>query len=345
MSLSCTGLPAGVTCGYSPASVTPPANGSATSALTRLGRRLRPPPAPTRSRPSGVGGALARTANIDADGDRHGGGGDLVATFDAARQAPALHHGRPLVRLRRVAAARPRRPRARSPTSPTRSTTPARTAPRARSTPTSPTTASRSRPSTARNFAPGKTVTHRRPPSGPGRTPSARRGSTSTTRPTPAARPGRSSATLDAHRRPARRRSAATYTLPAGALQAVRAQFRYQGTRAACAAGAYNDRDDLVFAVDQRAGRRPCSSTTSRPASGWTTNPNGTDTAHHRAVGARRPRGDHVQRRQAARHHRQRRQRPRHGPPGRRLGRRQRRRRRHHHDPVSARSRCRPRAR
>ncbi len=41
----------------------------------------------------------------------------------------------------------------------------------------------------------------------------------------------------------------ATYTLPAGSLQAVRAQFRFQSTTAACSAGGYNDRDDLVFAV------------------------------------------------------------------------------------------------
>ncbi len=41
----------------------------------------------------------------------------------------------------------------------------------------------------------------------------------------------------------------ATYTLPAGSLQAVRAQFRYQGTASACTSGGYNDRDDLVFAV------------------------------------------------------------------------------------------------
>jgi hypothetical protein len=70
----------------------------------------------------------------------------------------------------------------------------------------------------------------------------------------------------------------ANYTLPAGALQAVRAQFRYQSTNASCSAGGYNDRDDLVFAV------------TSTPettvyfddfetATGWTTNPSGTDTA------------------------------------------------------------------
>jgi Zn-dependent metalloprotease len=70
-----------------------------------------------------------------------------------------------------------------------------------------------------------------------------------------------------------------TYSIPnGGANQAVRVQFRYQSSTAACAAGAYNDRDDLVFAV------------TSTPvttvffddfetALGWTTNPNGTDTA------------------------------------------------------------------
>jgi leucyl aminopeptidase len=41
----------------------------------------------------------------------------------------------------------------------------------------------------------------------------------------------------------------ATYTLPAGSLQAVRARFRYQGAAAACGAGNYIDHDDLIFAV------------------------------------------------------------------------------------------------
>jgi hypothetical protein len=41
----------------------------------------------------------------------------------------------------------------------------------------------------------------------------------------------------------------ATYTLPSGALQAVRAQFRYQGSASPCTSGGYNDRDDLIFAV------------------------------------------------------------------------------------------------
>ena len=41
----------------------------------------------------------------------------------------------------------------------------------------------------------------------------------------------------------------ATFTLPTGTLQAVRAQFRYQGRASSCTGGSYNDHDDLVFAV------------------------------------------------------------------------------------------------
>jgi hypothetical protein len=41
-----------------------------------------------------------------------------------------------------------------------------------------------------------------------------------------------------------------TFTLPTGSLQAVRAQFRYQGTASSCTAGSYNDHDDLTFAVN-----------------------------------------------------------------------------------------------
>jgi len=40
-----------------------------------------------------------------------------------------------------------------------------------------------------------------------------------------------------------------TYTLPAGALQAVRVAFRYNGVAGTCVSGSYNDRDDLIFAV------------------------------------------------------------------------------------------------
>ncbi len=41
----------------------------------------------------------------------------------------------------------------------------------------------------------------------------------------------------------------AQYTLPAGGLQAVRANFNYDGDLAACPTGPYDDADDLVFAV------------------------------------------------------------------------------------------------
>ena len=41
----------------------------------------------------------------------------------------------------------------------------------------------------------------------------------------------------------------ATYTLPTGSLQAVRAQFRYLGSASSCTSGSYNDHDDLVFTV------------------------------------------------------------------------------------------------
>ncbi|HKB98051.1 MAG TPA: hypothetical protein VKD23_04610 [Terriglobales bacterium] len=41
----------------------------------------------------------------------------------------------------------------------------------------------------------------------------------------------------------------ANYTLPSGGSQAVRAQFRYNGSASSCSTGAYDDHDDLVFAV------------------------------------------------------------------------------------------------
>ncbi len=41
-----------------------------------------------------------------------------------------------------------------------------------------------------------------------------------------------------------------TFTLPTGTLQAVRAQFRFQGAASSCTAGSFNDHDDLIFAVN-----------------------------------------------------------------------------------------------
>lgn len=44
-----------------------------------------------------------------------------------------------------------------------------------------------------------------------------------------------------------------TFTLPNGNLQAVRAHFRYQGSAAPCSTGAYDESDDLAFAVASAA--------------------------------------------------------------------------------------------
>lgn len=60
----------------------------------------------------------------------------------------------------------------------------------------------------------------------------------------------------------------AQYTLPTGALQAVRAQFRYQSTQTPCASGTYNDRDDLVFAVESGTTNTAPNVTISAPADG-----------------------------------------------------------------------------
>ncbi len=42
----------------------------------------------------------------------------------------------------------------------------------------------------------------------------------------------------------------ATYTLPQGQLQAVRASFRYLGSPSSCSSGSFDERDDLIFAVE-----------------------------------------------------------------------------------------------
>ncbi|MCP4987741.1 MAG: hypothetical protein GY928_17290, partial [Colwellia sp.] len=64
----------------------------------------------------------------------------------------------------------------------------------------------------------------------------------------------------------------AQYTLPAGSLQAVRANFRYNGSQSSCSGGSYDDADDLVFAVDSGPGGG-CSTDEDFEggATGWTT--------------------------------------------------------------------------
>src|SRR6185369_3051562 len=61
----------------------------------------------------------------------------------------------------------------------------------------------------------------------------------------------------------------ATYTLPSGSsVQAVRAHFRYSGDAATfCGGSAYDDYDDLIFAV-QSSSLRTLTVASSNPASG-----------------------------------------------------------------------------
>ncbi|MDX1632758.1 MAG: Ig-like domain-containing protein, partial [Thermoanaerobaculia bacterium] len=46
----------------------------------------------------------------------------------------------------------------------------------------------------------------------------------------------------------------ASYTLPSGSLQAIRGNFRYNGSASPCSGGSYDDADDLVFAVNSSTG-------------------------------------------------------------------------------------------
>ncbi|PYQ48078.1 MAG: hypothetical protein DMF78_22135 [Acidobacteria bacterium] len=64
----------------------------------------------------------------------------------------------------------------------------------------------------------------------------------------------------------------ANYLLPSGgSLQAVRANFRYSGTASPCSTGAYDDHDDLVFAVGAGSGdTTPPVTSITAPASGAT---------------------------------------------------------------------------
>ena len=72
----------------------------------------------------------------------------------------------------------------------------------------------------------------------------------------------------------------ATYTLPSGSLQAVRANFRYQGSASACSTGAYDDHDDLIFAVGAGApDTTPPNTSITAPASGATVSGTTTVTA------------------------------------------------------------------
>jgi hypothetical protein len=58
----------------------------------------------------------------------------------------------------------------------------------------------------------------------------------------------------------------ATYNLSAGALQAVRAHFHFRGTATSCLPGGFDDHDDLVFAVAPCSDTTPPATTVTSPA-------------------------------------------------------------------------------
>jgi hypothetical protein len=270
--LTCSGLPSGASCGFSPSSVTPPANGSANSALT-VTVSGSTPTGTTGFSVVGTSGATTRTASMSLTVTGTGGG-DLTAVFDAARQAPACttvgrscDTGPSLVLGRDGDGPEPNQP----------NTIADSCADGTSGTFHVDESNDRLKVATVdgSNFAPGKTV---------------RIEATVWAWSTPssdaldlfyasnAASPNWTFIGTIVPTVAGAQTLSTTYTLPAGPLQAVRAQFRYQSTNAACAAGGYNDRDDLVFAVDSPTPTTVFSDTF-ETALGWTVNPNGTDTA------------------------------------------------------------------
>jgi hypothetical protein len=274
VSLSCTGLPAGATCGFSPASVTPPGNGSANSTLTvSVGGSTAVGTHPFQVQ--GVGASLTRTAGMSLTVTGPGGG-TQTATFDTVLQAPkcatvgsSCDSGTSLLLGRgTMAPAEPNQPNTindscadggsgvfhfdesndRIVVSTTDGT----------------------------NFAAGKTV-RIDATVWAWTTPSSDR--LDLYYATNANSPTWTLITTLIPTVAGQQTLSATYTLPSGALQAVRARFRFQGSATACGTGNYNDHDDLVFAV----GGAPPATTVFfdnfETDQGWTRNASGTDTA------------------------------------------------------------------
>ncbi len=280
VSLSCTGTPTGSSCSFSPASVTPPPNGTVNSTLSVTSTATAATGA-FSFQVQGVSGSLTRTFGMGLTVNPAGGGGDELAVFDTALQAPkcatvgrSCDTGATLVKGRDNMAGGGVE------------TNQPNTINDSCADGTSGTYLTDE--STERvkvvsvdgtNFAPGKQVrveaTVHVWPSGPTSDhldiyQTANASSPTWTAVATNITPTASQTGIQTF--------TATYTLPSGGLQAVRAQFRYQGTASSCTAGSFNDRDDLVFAVTSTPVTTVYSDNF-ESATGWTTNPNGTDTA------------------------------------------------------------------
>jgi hypothetical protein len=273
VALSCTGLPSGASCSFNPASVTPPANGSATSSLT-LSVSTTTPTGASSVQVQGTSGSTVRSATLSLTVTPAGGGTDQTAVFDTALQAPkcatvgrSCDSGPSLVLGRNGLGPEPNQP----------NTIHDSCADGTSGTFHSDESNDRLKVSTTdgTSFAAGKTV---------------RIDATVWAWTTPssdkldlyfaanAASPTWTFLTTLTPTVAGAQTLSATYTLPSGALQAVRAQFRYQGSASPCTSGGFNDRDDLVFAVTTTP-QTVVFSDDFETDKGWVRNPNGTDTA------------------------------------------------------------------
>jgi leucyl aminopeptidase len=244
VSLGCAGLPAGATCAYSPGSVTPPANGSASATLT-VSVAASTATGTYNFTAVGTSGALTRSADLSLTVTGTGPG-DVMAAFDSTLQTPrcatvgrSCDSGPSLLLGRAALGPEPNQP----------NTINDSCADGASGTFHADESNDRIKVSTTDGtaLAPGKTV---------------RIDATVWAWTTPAqdkldlyyaANANSPTWTFITTLTPAAAGAqtlSATYTLPSGALQAVRARFRYQGSAAACGAGSYNDHDDLIFAVN-----------------------------------------------------------------------------------------------
>ena len=244
--LSATGLPSGVTAAFSTNPVTPPANGSATSTLT-LTASATATTGPATVTITGASGSTTHSTTIALTVTSSGGGGLQTATYSSTFKAPSCGSvgsgcdSGPSLLLGRdtlSGGSEPNQPNTIS------SSCADGTSGTFHSDESNDRLAIQT--TDGSNLAPGKTVKV-------SATVWAYSGFTSdhldlyyaanasspswvligTITPTAAG-----AQTLTAN-----------YTLPSGGSQAVRAQFRYNGSASSCSTGAYDDHDDLVFAV------------------------------------------------------------------------------------------------
>ncbi len=272
VSLDCASLPSGVTCAYSPPSVTPPANGSANSTLT-VNVASSTATGSYTFQARGTSGTTVRTFGMSLTVTPPGGG-DQTAVFDTVLQTPRCNtvgrscdSGPSLLLGRGNVGPEPNQP----------NTINDSCADGNSGTFHFDESNDRIKASTTdgTNFAPGKTV---------------RIDATVWAWTTPSAdhldlyyaanatSPVWTFITTITPTVVGAQTLSATYTLPSGGLQAVRARFRYLGSASPCTTGSFNDHDDLVFAVDSPAPTTVYSDNF-EAAGGWITNLGGTDTA------------------------------------------------------------------